>query len=137
MLGLTFKPETDDMRESVSLYVIPKLLASGAKIKAYDPKGMKEAKHYLKGDIAWCDDADTAMKEADILVILTEWNEFRSLDLKKVKSLMRGSLVVDLRNIYKRQDMRAHGFHYVSVGRQETKPNEPWIADLNIESEFS
>jgi UDPglucose 6-dehydrogenase len=137
VLGLTFKPETDDMRESASLSIIPALITAGAKIRAYDPQGMKEAAHYFKDNITWCEDAYSPMQGADMLVIITEWNEFRSLDLKKVKSLLQKPLVVDLRNIYKRQDMKAHGFHYVSIGRQEVIPGEPWIADLNIEDEWA
>lgn len=137
ILGLTFKPGTDDMRESASLYIIPELIAGGAEIRAYDPQGMKEAAHYFKEHVKWCDDAYNAMQEADMLVILTEWNEFRSLDLDKVKSTLRNPLVVDLRNIYKRQDMKAHGFHYVSIGRQEVKTNETGVLDLNIEDEIA
>lgn len=135
ILGLTFKPGTDDMRESASLAIIPALLAAGAKIRAYDPQGMKEAARHLKGDITWCNDAYHAMEGADTLAILTEWNEFRSLDLKQVKSLLKSPLVVDLRNIYKRQDMQRLGFHYVSIGRQDVVPGEPWIADLNLSDE--
>jgi UDPglucose 6-dehydrogenase len=135
VLGLTFKPGTDDMRESASLAIIPKLVAEGAKVRAYDPQGMKEAAHHLKEGVQWCTDAESAMQDADALIILTEWNEFRSLDLKKVRALLRSPLVIDLRNIYKRQDMKDHGFHYVSVGRQEVIPGQPWIADLNMEDE--
>lgn len=137
VLGLTFKPETDDMRESASISIIPALVAAGAEIRAYDPQGMKEAAHYFKEHITWCEDSYSAIKGADMLVILTEWNEFRSLDLKKVKSLLRHQLVVDLRNIYKRQDMKANGFRYVSIGRQEVMPNEPWISDLNFNDEWA
>ncbi len=140
VLGLTFKPGTDDMRESASLVIVPALIAAGAKIKAYDPQGMKEAALYFKEHhehITWYDNSYSAMQDADILLILTEWNEFRSLELKQVKKQLRGSLVVDLRNIYKRQDMKAHGFHYVSVGRQEVIPGEPWICDLNLEDEWA
>ncbi len=137
VLGLTFKPSTDDMRDSASLSIIPALVAAGAEIHAYDPQGMKEAKHFLKANVAYHETAEAAMSGADMLVILTEWNEFRSLDLKKVKSLLRSPLVVDLRNIYKRQDMKAHGFSYVSVGRQNVISGEPYIADLNIEDEWA
>ena len=134
VLGVTFKPGTDDMRESASLAIIPALQKAGATIKAYDPQGMKEAAHHL-ANVAWCADANTAMKDADALVILTEWNEFKSLDLAKMKSLLKTPVVVDLRNIYNRQHMRKFGFHYASVGRQDVHPNEPWIADLKIEDE--
>jgi UDPglucose 6-dehydrogenase len=135
VLGLTFKPGTDDMRESPSLVIIPALQEAGAKIRAYDPQGMKEAAKFLKGTIEWCTDAYSAMEKADGVVLLTEWNEFRSLDLKKVKSLLKSPLVVDLRNVYKRQEMQRLGFHYVSIGRQDVVPGEPWIADLNLGDE--
>ena len=137
ILGLTFKPSTDDMRESASLAIIPALLAAGAEIHAYDPQGMKEAEHFFERTITYCADTKTALQGADMLVIITEWNEFRSLDLRQVKSLLTTPLVVDLRNIYKRQDMKAHGFHYVSIGRQELLQGEPYIADLNIEDEWA
>ncbi len=137
VLGLTFKPGTDDMRESASIAILPALISAGAEIRAYDPQGMKEAAHHFKQHVKWCNDSYEAMQDADLLLILTEWNEFRSLDLKKVKSLLSAPLVVDLRNIYKRQDMKAHGFHYVSIGRQKVIPGEPWIADLNLEDEWA
>jgi UDPglucose 6-dehydrogenase len=135
ILGLTFKPGTDDMRESVSLAIIPALQNAGAKIRVYDPQGMKNAQQLLSGDIAWCKDAYDVVEGADMAVLLTEWNEFRSLDLKKIRAQMRQPKFVDLRNVYKRQDMQACGFHYVSIGRKEVKPGEPWIADLNIGDE--
>lgn len=135
VLGLTFKPGTDDMRESPSLVIVPALQAAGAMIHAYDPQGMKEAAKFLKGAIEWHNDAYGAMENTDGVVLLTEWNEFRSLDLKKVKSLLKTPLVVDLRNVYKRQDMQRNGFHYVSIGRQDVVPGEPWIADLNLGDE--
>ena len=135
VLGLTFKPGTDDMREGASLVIVPELLKAGANVRAYDPHGMKEAAKLLTGDIVWCNEAYSAMEQADAVVILTEWNEFRSLDLKKVKATLRKPLVVDLRNIYKRQDMMENGFHYVSIGRQDVIPGQPWIADLNMTDE--
>lgn len=135
VLGITFKPGTDDMRESASLVIIPELIKAGASIRAYDPQGMREAMKFLKEKITWCEDAYMAMQGADAMVILTEWNEFRSLDLKKVKSLLKAPLIVDLRNIYKRQDMQKNGFHYVSIGRQDVVPGQPWISDLNIDDE--
>ena len=138
VLGLTFKPGTDDMREGASLVVIPALQKAGARLRLYDPHGMKEAVKQLTGDnLSWCKDGYDAMQGADLLVILTEWNEFRHLDLKKVKSLLKQPLVIDLRNIYKRQDMMKHGFHYVSIGRQDVIPGQPWIADLNLEDEHA
>lgn len=136
VLGLTFKPGTDDMRESASLVIIPALLETGCHIRTYDPQGMKEAKKLLiSSNISWFNNAYDAMKDADALVILTEWNEFRSLDLARAKSTLKEALVFDFRNIYKRQEMQRLGFHYVSLGRQEIIPGQPWISDLNIDSE--
>ncbi|MFW0776770.1 MAG: UDP-glucose dehydrogenase family protein [Rickettsiales bacterium] len=135
VLGVTFKPGTDDMRESPSLTIIPELLKAGASIRVYDPEGIPEAKKLLTGDITWCDDSYAAMEGADALIILTEWNEFRSLNIKKVKTLLNDPLVIDLRNIYKRQDMQKYGFHYVSIGRQDVIPGQPWIPDLNMDDE--
>jgi UDPglucose 6-dehydrogenase len=134
VLGVTFKPGTDDMRESASLSIIPALQAKGAVIKAYDPQGMEEAKKLLPA-VEWCKDSQSAVKDADAMVILTEWNEFKSLDLSEIKKLLKVPLIIDLRNIYKRQDMRRHGFHYVSVGRQDVKPDQPWISDLKLDDE--
>ncbi len=117
ILGLTFKPGTDDMRDSSSLVIIPELLNEGAKIKVYDPQGMNEAKKLLGGDIAWCANAYEAMEKADVLVLLTEWNEFMRLDLEKVKTLLKSPLIIDLRNIYKREEMKKAGIRYISIGR--------------------
>jgi UDPglucose 6-dehydrogenase len=117
ILGVTFKPNTDDMRDSVSLDVIPALQKSGAKICAYDPAGMKEAAGLLP-NVTWGQGPYDIMKDADALVILTEWNEFRALDWAKVKSLLRKPILVDLRNIYRPEEMAAAGFKYVSIGRE-------------------
>jgi UDPglucose 6-dehydrogenase len=116
VLGLTFKPNTDDMRDSPSLAIIPALVAAGAEIRAYDPEGMGEAKKLLPG-IAYCADAYAAMVGADALVILTEWNAFRALDLDRVTKLLARPLVIDLRNIYQPEEMAAAGLSYVSIGR--------------------
>lgn len=116
VLGLTFKPNTDDMRDSPSLAIIPALVAAGAEIRAYDPEGMAEAKKLLPG-IAYCADAYAAMAGADALVILTEWNAFRALDLERVTKLLARPLVIDLRNIYQPEEMAAAGLSYVSIGR--------------------
>ena len=116
VLGLTFKPNTDDMRESPSLAILPPLVEAGATIRAFDPEGMQEAKKLLP-ELAYCDDAYQAIEGADALVLLTEWNEFRGLDLARVKSLLRTPVVIDLRNIYQPQEMTAAGFVYHSVGR--------------------
>ena len=116
VLGLTFKPNTDDMREAPSLGIIAGLQAGGAKIRAFDPEGMDEAKALLDG-VEWCEDAYDAMTGAEALTIVTEWNEFRALDLERVKSLMKSPVMVDLRNIYDPDEMAAAGFRYTCVGR--------------------
>ncbi|MBV8061418.1 MAG: UDP-glucose/GDP-mannose dehydrogenase family protein [Alphaproteobacteria bacterium] len=116
ILGVTFKPNTDDMRDSVSLDVIPALQQAGATIRAYDPVGMKEAAAYFQ-NVAWCDNAYEAMQGADAAVILTEWNEFRALDITQMKQCLQAPVLVDLRNIYRPDEMREAGFNYVSVGR--------------------
>jgi len=115
VLGLTFKPNTDDMRDSASLVILPELAKQGAKIRAYDPEGMAEAKKLLS--VEMCPDAYAALEGADGVVILTEWNEFRALDLRAAKRLLKRPLMVDLRNIYRPEEMAKMGFTYVSVGR--------------------
>jgi UDPglucose 6-dehydrogenase len=115
ILGLTFKPNTDDMRDAPSLVIVPYLMQKGAKVKAYDPEGMGEAKKYL--DVELCQDAYQALDGADGVVILTEWNEFRALDLKTAKRLLKRPLMIDLRNIYRPDEMRKAGFSYISIGR--------------------
>lgn len=116
VLGVTFKPNTDDMRDSPSLDIIPALQKAGATVRAFDPQGREEAEKMLDG-VEWCDDAYAPVENADCLAIVTEWNEFRALDLKRVKGLMNKAVMVDLRNIYKPQEMRAAGFDYYSIGR--------------------
>ena len=116
VLGLTFKPNTDDMRDAPSLVIVPKLQNAGARIRAYDPEGAEEAHKVL--DIETCKDAYEALSGADGVVILTEWNEFRALDLDRVKSLLKRPLMVDLRNIYRPTQMAEAGVTYVSVGRR-------------------
>jgi len=115
LLGLTFKPNTDDMRESPSLAIVQRLLAAGARVKAYDPEGMEEAARLLDG-VIFCKDAYEAIEGADALAIVTEWNEFRALDLDRVKKAMKRPLVVDLRNIYSAADMDKAGFEYHGIG---------------------
>ena len=122
ILGLTFKPNTDDMRDSPSLAIVPALQKAGAKIRAFDPEGMKEAAKLLD-KVDFCANAYEAMDGADALVIVTEWNEFRALDLARVMNLLRTPTVIDLRNIYKPEDMSAAGFYYVSVGRAAVEPS--------------
>jgi UDPglucose 6-dehydrogenase len=116
VLGLTFKPNTDDMRDSPSLEIVPALQQAGAKIRAFDPEGMNEARHMLKG-VEFCENAYDTMQNADALTIITEWNEFRALDMARVKSLLKSPVVVDLRNIYAPEEMAASGFAYSSIGR--------------------
>jgi len=116
ILGLTFKPNTDDMRDSPSLEIVPALVAAGAKVRAFDPEGMAEARVLLP-DISYGEDAYDTMEGADALVILTEWNEFRALNLERVKAALAAPVLVDLRNVYNPSDMVAAGFAYTSVGR--------------------
>ncbi|MBL0931639.1 MAG: UDP-glucose/GDP-mannose dehydrogenase family protein [Alphaproteobacteria bacterium] len=116
VLGLTFKPNTDDMRDSPSLDILPALQAEGAKIVAYDPEGMHEAKSMLPG-VELAKDAYSAMEGADCALIITEWNEFRALQLDRVKKLLKKPVIVDLRNCYAPADMKAAGFEYTSIGR--------------------
>jgi UDPglucose 6-dehydrogenase len=121
VLGLTFKPNTDDMRDSPSLTIIPALQQAGATIRAFDPEGMVEAQKVLE-NVVLCGGAYDAMQGADALVIVTEWNEFRALDLERVKGLLRSPTVIDLRNIYKPADMADAGFFYFSIGRRSVDP---------------
>ena len=116
VLGLSFKPETDDMRESPAIDIIKEMQKLGAHVKAYDPVAMEEAKHCLP-DVEFASDEYDAIRDADALVIITEWNQFRALDMEKVKSLLKSPKIADLRNIYEPRDMRALGFEYVGVGR--------------------
>ena len=116
MLGLAFKPNTDDMRDAPSLDIIPALQAAGAKVRAYDPESMKEASHMLE-DVVFCDGPYHAIEGADAMVIVTEWDQFRALDLDRAKTMLNENIVVDLRNIYAPADMAKRGFKYVSVGR--------------------
>ncbi|MHB1220053.1 MAG: UDP-glucose dehydrogenase family protein [Alphaproteobacteria bacterium] len=120
VLGLTFKPNTDDMREAPSLDIVPALLAQGAKVRVFDPAGMEEAKKLIS-DVTWCADAYDAIEGADALVIVTEWNEFRALDLDRVKRLMKRPVFIDLRNVYNPGEMEAAGFAYRSIGRPPKK----------------
>ncbi|MEZ5648614.1 MAG: UDP-glucose/GDP-mannose dehydrogenase family protein [Alphaproteobacteria bacterium] len=116
VLGLTFKPNTDDMREAPSLDIVPALLKAGAHVSAYDPEGMVEAQKFISG-IQWAETPYDAMKDADLLALLTEWNQFRALDLDHVKNLLKQPIIVDLRNIYNVNDMVDAGFDYISIGR--------------------
>jgi UDPglucose 6-dehydrogenase len=121
VLGLTFKPNTDDMRDSPSLAILPLLHAAGARIRAFDPEGIDAAKK-LMPDLDYCGDAYQTMEGADALILITEWNAFRALDLDRVKSLLRQPVVVDLRNIYQPDEMIAAGLSYHSIGRPAGEP---------------
>ena len=123
LFGLSFKPNTDDMREAPSLTILPILQEAGALIHAYDPEGAREAARHL--DVDLCADAYEAISGADGVVILTEWNEFRALDLARMKRLLKKALMVDLRNIYRPQQMSEAGFAYFSLGR-------PWIEGRTV-----
>jgi len=116
VLGLAFKPNTDDMRDAPSLTIIPKLQNKGAIIRAYDPEAMGEAAHLLT-DVTYMTDSYECLKGADALVIITEWDEFRALDMERVKNDLKAPNIIDLRNIYRSAEMQERGFHYTSVGR--------------------
>lgn len=116
ILGLAFKPETNDMRESPSIEIIEGLLKKGATVRAYDPVAMLEAAEILP-DVSYADDEYSAVTNADALVFVTEWNQFRALDMRRIRDLMRSPRIADLRNIYEPEDMRELGFEYVGVGR--------------------
>ena len=123
VLGLTFKPNTDDMRESPSLDIVPALQAAGANVRAFDPAGMEEAKKLLD-DVTWCADAYDALNGTDAVVIVTEWNEFRSLDFARMKETMKSPILVDLRNIYDAEHVVSSGIAYSCVGRPNTAAAE-------------
>ncbi len=116
VLGVAFKPNTDDMREAPSLAIVPALQDAGATVRAYDPAAMHEATTLLPG-VHWCADAYDVAVGADVLVIITEWNEFRALDLARIGASMTRKVLVDLRNVYRGEDVRALGFAYTSIGR--------------------
>lgn len=116
VLGVSFKPNTDDMRDAPSLTIIPALQAQGAKIRAFDPESMDEAKPLLP-DVTWCEDSYECAKNADVLVIITEWNQFRALDLDRIVNCLRAPCIVDLRNIYDPVEMQKRQIQYVSIGR--------------------
>ncbi len=117
VLGLTFKPETDDMRDAPSLSILPALLDKGAEIIAHDPAGIDEAKKSLPESMQYALSVEEAVKDADALVLMTEWNEYRGLDLKRVKKLMRGNSFIDLRNVFEENQMVKEGFRYFCIGR--------------------
>ncbi len=117
ILGLTFKPETDDMRDAPSLPIVGRLVEDGAMVRAFDPAGMDQARPMLPPGVTYCRDALDAAAEADLLVVVTEWNEFRAIAPERLREAMRGDLIVDLRNMYERAAMQAAGLRYHSIGR--------------------
>lgn len=116
LLGLSFKPNTDDLRYAPSLRFLDRILAEGANVNVYDPIAMNNTRKIYGDKVQYCDDSYKAMQDADALVIMTEWNEFRVLELEKVKKLMKGDLIFDCRNIYEKEKVEAHGFFYYSFG---------------------
>ena len=116
LLGLTFKPNTDDMRDAPSIAIVQALQDAGARVRAYDPEGMEQAAKLLDG-VTYCDNAYAALEGAHAAVIVTEWDAFRALDFARMKELLADNLLVDLRNLYNREDVERHGFRYVAVGR--------------------
>ena len=122
VLGLTFKPNTDDMRDSPSLDIVPALIEAGAEVRVFDPRGMEEARELIDG-VTWCETSYDAVEGSDVVAIVTEWNEFRALDLERVKSLMKQPCMVDYRNIYNPDEMVAVGFDYSCVGRPGASPS--------------
>ena len=116
MLGLTFNPETDDLRNAPALSILPRLHEQGASVQVHDPQGMEEAKE-LYPEFTYVNNVYEAATGADALVLMTEWNQYRALDLDRLKSLMRRPLFIDLRNVYSPRKMKAAGFEYVGVGR--------------------
>jgi UDPglucose 6-dehydrogenase len=125
--GLSFKPKTDDMREAPSLVIIKKLLAEGCQIKAYDPIAMREAAHYLGDSIEYAQDQHGALIDADALLIITEWPEFRAPNFKVIGRLMKNQVIFDGRNIYDSKEMEDSGFTYYSIG---TRPHFHTTSDL-------
>ena len=117
VLGLTFKPETDDMRDSPSLAIIPNLVDKGATIQAHDPQGMEEAKKLLPSQVEYCDDIYDTVNGADAVVLMTEWNAYRGLDFDRLKERMNSNVFIDLRNVYEPETMRSKGFAYTCIGR--------------------
>ncbi len=117
ILGLSFKPETDDMRDSPALDIIRVLLSKGANIQAYDPVAMPEAQSLLGDKVIFCKDSETCIKGTDVCAVITEWNEFRAISGQKFLELMAGKLVVDFRNVFSPSEMRSAGLNYISVGR--------------------
>jgi UDPglucose 6-dehydrogenase len=122
VLGLAFKPKTDDMREARSIEVIQGLVAAGARVRAYDPAAMANAKGLLPSSVEYCQSSYEAAEGADAIAVITEWNEFKLLSLERLRSVMRRPLVFDGRNMYEPERMRRLGFEYHSIGRKPAYP---------------
>ncbi|HEV7256164.1 MAG TPA: UDP-glucose/GDP-mannose dehydrogenase family protein [Bosea sp. (in: a-proteobacteria)] len=129
VLGLTFKPNTDDMRDAPSLAIVTALQDGGATIRAFDPEGMEQAKAVLPPEVTYCSDTYECVTGADAAVIVTEWNIFRALDLDRVKAAMAEPVLVDLRNVYRAEQVRAKGFTYFDIGRGVAKAEPKSKAD--------
>jgi UDPglucose 6-dehydrogenase len=121
VLGLSFKPDTDDIRESPALTLVQGLLSGGAEVRAYDPEAMEAFRGELP-HVCYCENAYAAAEGADALAIVTEWNQFRALDLERLRAALRHPLILDFRNLYEPEKVAAQGFRYISVGRQEGRP---------------
>jgi len=117
VLGLTFKPETDDMRDAPAITILPALMEKGATIRAHDPQGMHEAAKILPPAVTYVDNPYEACDDADAVVLMTEWNQYRALDLERLKTIMKVPVFIDLRNVYEPGVMKEKGFSYVGVGR--------------------
>lgn len=118
VLGLTFKPETDDMREAPAVTILPALLEKGARIRAHDPKGMEEARKFLPPEVEYATSAYDACENADAVILMTEWNQYRALDLERIGKILKTRIFIDLRNVYEPEKMRSLGFQYTGVGRK-------------------
>ena len=117
VLGLTFKPETDDMREAPAMSILPPLIEKGAMVRAHDPQGMSEAQVVLPRKVHYCEGAYEVCEGADALILLTEWDIYCGLDLEKLRLIMHGNVFIDLRNVYERKVVERYGFRYHGVGR--------------------
>lgn len=135
VLGIAFKPNTDDIREAPSLVIIPRLQEMGASVKACDPAAVDNASKVLDG-VQWCNNAYEAAQDADVLAIVTEWNEYRGLDLERIAEGLKEKRIADLRNVYKPKDMRRRGFTYLSIGRPAVYPEEEAAQDEQMETQI-
>ena len=117
VLGLTFKAETDDMRDAPSLSILPALLDKGANIIAHDPEGIEEAKKLLPNSLQYGESIEEVVKDADAIILMTEWIDYREMDLELIKKMMKGDIFIDLRNIFNKKEMKSLGYKYYCIGR--------------------